>query len=77
MSQSIPTGYILLGNPQKLAQKDCPGGQDLAFESCPGARNSTRVGILWKLKVEIESETFCLFIGFISDFIGVPKIANN
>ena len=40
------------GNPRGLAQKDCPGGWDLTFESCPGARNSTRAGILWKLKVK-------------------------
>ena len=52
MSQSIPTGYIPPGNPRGLAQKDCPGGRDLTFESCPGAGNSTRAGILWKLKVK-------------------------
>ena len=40
------------GNPRGLAQKDCPGGRDLTFESCPRARNSTRAGILWKLKVK-------------------------
>ena len=39
-------------NPRGLAQKDCPGGRDLTFESCLGAGNSTRVGILWKLKVK-------------------------
>ena len=52
MSQSVPTGYIPPGNPQGLAQKHCPGGRDLTFESCPGAWNSTRAGILWKLKVK-------------------------
>ena len=52
MSQSIPTGYIPPGNPRGLAQKDCPGGRDLTFESCPGSGNSTRAGILWKLKVK-------------------------
>ena len=40
------------GNPRGLAQKDCPGGRDLTFESCPGAGNSTRAGLLWKLKVK-------------------------
>ena len=25
MSQSIPTGYIPLGNPRGFAQKNCPG----------------------------------------------------
>ena len=61
MSQSIPTGYWvhLPGQPPGLAQKKLPGGRDLTFESCPGTRNSTRAGIL--------SETFCPYIGFISD----------
>ena len=49
MSQSIPTGYIPPGNPRGFAQKNCPGGRDLTFESCPGAGNSTRAGILWKV----------------------------
>ena len=38
--------------PPGLAQKHCPGGRDLTFESCPGAGNSTRAGILWKFKVK-------------------------
>ena len=53
MSQSIPTGYIPPpGNPPGLAQKHCPVGRDLTFESSPGAGNSTRAGILWKFKVK-------------------------
>ena len=52
MFQSIPTGYIPPGNPRGLAQKHCPVGRDLTFESCPGAGNSTGVGILWKFKVK-------------------------
>ena len=51
MSQSIPTGYIPPGNPRGLAQKHCPGGRDLTFESCPGAGNSTR-GDFGKFKVK-------------------------
>ena len=47
----------LPGQPRGLAQKTCPGGRDLTFESCPGAENSKRTGILWKMKVENESET--------------------
>ena len=43
-----------LGNPRGLAQKTCLGGQDLTFESCLGARNSTRTGILWKMKVKLH-----------------------
>ena len=62
MSQSIPTGYT--PPPRGLAQKDCPGGRDLTFESCPGAGNSTRAGILWKLKVK---RFVRLLVGFISD----------
>ena len=58
MSQSIPTGYIPPGNPWGLAQKTCPGGgRDLTFESCPGAENSTRTGILWKMKVNLKKSS--------------------
>ena len=53
MSQSIPTGYIPPGNPWGLAQ-DLPGVGDLTFEICPGARNLTRTGILWKMKVNLQ-----------------------
>ena len=52
MSQSILTGYIPPGNPRGLAQKHCPRGRDLTFESCPGVGNLTRAGILWKFKVK-------------------------
>ena len=52
MSQSIPTGYIPPVQPPGLAQKTCPGGRDLTFESCPGP------GILQGSDfVENESET--------------------
>ena len=54
MSQSIPTGYIPPGNPRGLAQKTCPGGRDLTFESCPGAENLTRTWILWKIRLYHE-----------------------
>ena len=54
MSQSIPTGYISPGQPRGLAQKTCPGHWDLTFESCPGAENSTRTGILLKIKVKLQ-----------------------
>ena len=57
MSQSIPTGYIPPGNPQGLAQKTFLGGRDLTFESCPGAGNSTRTGILWKMKVKLQENS--------------------
>ena len=74
MSKSIPTGYIPPGNPRGLAQKHCPGGRDLTFESCPGAGNSTRAGILWKFKVK----HFVRVIGFISDKYRVSqKLLNN
>ena len=59
MSESIPTGYVPSGNPQGLAQKTCPWGRDLAFEneSCPGAGNSTRAGILWKMKLKLQKNS--------------------
>ena len=57
MSQSIPTGYIPLGNPRGLAQKTYPGGRDLTFESCPAAGNSTKTGILWKMKVKHQKNS--------------------
>ena len=48
-------------NPQNLeralAQKTCPGGRDLTFESCPGAGNSTRAGILWKMKLKLRKNS--------------------
>ena len=57
MSQSVPTGYIPLGNPRGLAQKTCLGGRDLTFESCPGVGNSTRTGISWKMKVKLQKNS--------------------
>ena len=74
MSQSIPTGYIPPGQPPGLAQKHCPGGRDLTFESCPGAGNSKKGGDF----VEIQSETFCPCIDFISNRYRVSqKLLNN
>ena len=59
MSQSIPTGYIpTAGNPRGLAQKTCPGGQDLTFKSFPMAENSTRAGIF--MKNESETSKNCV-----------------
>ena len=40
------------GQPPGISSKTLPGGRDLTFESCPGAGNSTRAGILWKFKVK-------------------------
>ena len=56
MSQSIPTGYIP-GQPPGLAQETCPGGRDLTFESCLGAGNPARPGILWKMKVKFQKNS--------------------
>ena len=58
MSQSIPTGYISRG----LAQKTCPGGRDLTFEICPGAGNSTRTGILWKMEMKLQKTAWIKFL---------------
>ena len=63
MSQSIPTGYIPPGNLRGLAQRDCPGGSGFDFRKLPGDREFDKGGDF----VEIESETFCPSIGFISD----------
>ena len=57
MSQSVPPEYIPQGNPRGLAQKTCPGGRDLTFESCLGAGNSTRAGILWKMKSKLKKNS--------------------
>ena len=38
-------------------QKTCPGVWDLTFESCPGAENSTRTGILWKMKAKLQENS--------------------
>ena len=45
------------GNPRGLAQKTCPGGRHLTFESCQGAGNSTRAGILWKMKLKLPENS--------------------
>ena len=55
MSQSIPTGYMPSGNPWGFAKKNCPGGRDLTFESCLGAGNLTRAGILWKVQTMLNA----------------------
>ena len=74
MSQSIPTGYIPPpGNPRGLAQKNSLGGWDLTSESCPGGWEFDRGGDF----VEIQSDTFCPCIGFISDKYRVPEIAKK
>ena len=55
MSQSIPTGYIPPGQPPGIRSKKLPGDRDLTFESFPGAGNSTRAGILWKVQTMLTS----------------------
>ena len=63
MSLSIPTGYIPRGNLRGLAQKITGrGGRDLTFESCQGAGNSTRAGILWKSKVKRFARVLVLLV---------------
>ena len=49
-------------NPRGLAQKTCPGGQDLTFENCPVAGNSTRTRILWKMKVKLKKVAWINFL---------------
>ena len=58
MSQSIPTGYIPPPSSSRgSAQKTYPGGRDLTFENCPGAGDSKRTGILWKMKVKLQKSS--------------------
>ena len=42
------------GQPPGISSKYLPGGRDLTFESCPGAGNSTRTGLLWEMKVKLQ-----------------------
>ena len=56
-----------------ISSKILPGGRDLTFESCPGAGNSTRAGILWKLKVK----RFVCLLALLVINRGCPKIAKN
>ena len=62
MPQSIPTGYIPPGNPRTLATK-IAWGSGFDCQKLPGGRESDKGGDF----VEIQSETFCPCIGFISD----------
>ena len=64
MSQSISTGYISPGNRRGLAQ-NCPRSRDLSFESWEFDKGGDFV--------EIQSETFCPCICFISDKYRVPQ----
>ena len=48
--------YSPPGNPRGFPQKTCPEGGNLAFESCPGAENSTRIGILRKMRVKLQKK---------------------
>ena len=43
--------------PPVISSKSLPGGRDLIFESCPGTENSTRPGILWKMKVKLQKNS--------------------
>ena len=73
MSQSIPTGYIPPGQTPGISSKTLPGGRDLTFESCSGAGNSTRAGILLKFKVKHFVRVLVLSV----INTGCPKIAKK
>ena len=62
MSQAILTGYIPWATPG-IGSKNCPGGVEFDFRRLPGGREFDKGGDF----VEIQSETFCPCIGFISD----------
>ena len=68
MSQSIPTGYISPGQPPWISSKKLSGQSGFDFRKLPGGREFDKGGDF----VEIQSETFCPFNGFISD-TGCPK----
>ena len=57
------------GNSQEIAQKNCPEGRNLTFESCLGPGNLTRAGISWKLKVK----RFVRVLVFLAINTGSPK----
>ena len=57
MSQSIPSGYIPPRATPGISSKNLPGGRDLTYESCPGTVNSTRAGILWKMKLKLQENS--------------------
>ena len=63
MSQSIPTGYIPPGQPPGISSKKLPGGSGFDFRKLPGGREFDKGGDF----LEIQSETLCPCIGFISD----------
>ena len=45
------------GQPPGISSKNLPGGLGLTFEIFPGAGNSTRTGILWKMKMELQKNS--------------------
>ena len=48
--------------PPGISSKNLPGGRYLTFESCTGAGNSTRTGILWKMKVKLQKIAWIKFL---------------
>ena len=55
---SVNSNWVHLPRqPPRISSKNLPGGRDLTFESCPGAGNSTRIGILWKMKVKLQKNS--------------------
>ena len=45
------------GQPLGISSKAFLGELDLTFESCPGAGNSTRTRISWKMKVKLQKNS--------------------
>ena len=50
------------GQPPGISSKNLPMGQHLTFESCPGAGNSTKAGILWKMKLKLQKIAWIKFL---------------
>ena len=62
------------GQPPGISSKTLPGGSGFDFWKLPGGREFDKGGDF----VEIQSETFCPCIGFISDKYRVSqKLLNN
>ena len=49
------------GQPPGISLEKLPGGQDLTFESCLGAENSRRAGILCKMEVKLQKIAWIKF----------------
>ena len=59
LNVSVNSNWV---HPRGLAQKPCPGGSGFDFWKLPGAGNSTRAGILWKMNVKLQKIAWIKFL---------------